>query len=363
MNLRVNLVGCSAWSLCAILSVSLVGCIIEHEEIPMEIGEAQLPTCGETVDVIIDKNGFPNAKGGQVTGPGLAAPIPLGRNDSPVLLSNLLPGATYKVDIGHNGINGGSDFTFTVDALGNGVASVSLSDGGQIMVVGFSPGSTSLKLNTHEIVYNANSGQTGRYFLLGSHLSALGMNTGPITAKVLPGVVPVDNTYFTGGKNEDYSFFVDSNGQTSAFVGYEEYATFSGSSVSPRAVKVHYHVEASGNLPNIKNAYLQPMFNFIQLGSTYDFDMMMTIGNAGVCFSDFGSYTIDGGNAIKPDGTPWLGTTGTNDYYFLPRLRFDTMTGFSWNGSGATVATGSASGFRDGNTLPLSVTVTATIVP
>ena len=76
------------------------------------------------LDVTLDKNGHASLSGGQVTGPGLAAPIPITTDTNPVVLAGLQSNGTYWIDFFQNSGLGGSDFSFTVNADGTGIVSV-----------------------------------------------------------------------------------------------------------------------------------------------------------------------------------------------------------------------------------------------
>lgn len=326
----------------------------------------------QAITITIDKNGFADRFNGQVTGPGIAGTIPIGNDGSNAVLAGLLPNSVYSVDFFHNSGAGGSDFIFQTGATG--VDSVGLGGGLFNMVTGFNPGDTTLILNTLSVTYNANSGQTGVYYLAGIFDPySKGQNTGPLTdLKIIPGWVAVDNLYNTGGNNEDYLFYVNDDGTVSAYPGYEEYATFSGNAVSPRAVDVQYTVQSSGALPVLGIPYIYPLTNFSSsfngadpLPYTYTFTMKQTIGNAGLLMADFGAYqVVAASDLIKPDGSSQLGLAGGNDWYFTPRLRYDSGDGFfKWadvgNVLGGYTASGEATGFYDGGTSPLTVRVTA----
>src|ERR1041384_6184755 len=77
------------------------------------------------VTITIEKNGFADLTGGQITGTGLGSPVPLGATTNSVSFT-AVAGGTYSVDWFHNSGLGGSDFSFTINGGGTGVASVGL---------------------------------------------------------------------------------------------------------------------------------------------------------------------------------------------------------------------------------------------
>lgn len=327
----------------------------------------------QAVDILFQKNGFADLSSGQVTGTGIGAQS-IGSNATDVLLTGLVAGGSYSVDFFHNSGALSSDFGFTLDGGGN-IATIGLGGGAYTMATGV--GSTTLGLNTFSVTYNANQGQTGNYFINGI-LPASGNNSLPQTVTLVPGLKIVDNLYNTGGGNEDYRFIVDSSGNAVIPAGVgggptaiplSEYASASGATVNINHIIAHYTVVASA--PITINLYQPSLAPIVVNGTTYDFDIDLTVGNAGFFISSFGAYTIDGGNAVHQDGVLWTDpshNTGGNDYPFLPMLRYDASyaNGYDYyfvNGTGGKVATGSATGFFDGNVTPLSVSVTATLIP
>jgi len=327
--------------------------------------------------VTLDMNGFPNITGGQVTGPGLEKAIPLPPKQQQVTLDGLQAGATYAVDFFHNSGPGSSDFQFTMNAAGIGVVSVIYNDEKIQVLDGFTAGQAILTLKTFPIVYNANGGQTGQYFIQGlTEAYTLPADGAPQRLIAVPGCYPVDNLCNTGGGNEDYAFAVDSEGKVSGWesiyiVGKDEvrkrnadeYAEFKDNAVSPRAAKVHFRIEASGNVnwhPTHKPGEVAGA------APVYEFDMPMTVGSGGLNIWSFGTWEVTGGDAVLFDGKPATGAKGDNDYHFLPILRynlekkafyFETLHGPD------TTTIGEAKGAYDGGDAPLSVKVTATIVP
>src|SRR5438094_4822274 len=101
------------------------------------------------VTITINKNGFADLAGGQITGTGLGSPVPLGTDASPVSFT-AVAGGSYAVDFFHNSGPLGSDFAFTIDPTGSGVLTVTTGGYGgntENIVTGFTPLSTTLTLN------------------------------------------------------------------------------------------------------------------------------------------------------------------------------------------------------------------------
>ena len=311
------------------------------------------------VTVVLDLNGFPNITGGQVYGAGLKEPIALTAGKQRIELPALQAGSTYQVDFFHNSGENSSDFAFTVNAAGTGVETVAPAAKKFTIVKDFKPGSATLKLNTHTITYNANSGQTGTYYIHGL-LAPIQGDKGPIKLAAMPGLYRVDNLYNSGQGNEDFSFIVDSDGKTSATGGNKEYAEFSGSTVSPRSVKVHFQIWPSSPI-----AYhgTQKVLNAKSANNVYELDMLMTVGSSGLNIWSFGRSKVLKSDVVAPDGKPLQDKTGVNDFHFYPRLRYDSKKGFFFestvgpSGTSGAEVTGS---FDDGKT-DLQVTVDATI--
>jgi len=327
--------------------------------------------------VTLDMNGFPNAAGGQVTGPGLEKPIVLPPKQQQVTLDGLQGGATYGVDFFHNSGPGSSDFQFTMNAAGTGVASVAYSDEKIQVLDGFTAGQAALKLKTFPIIYNANGGQTGVYFIQGlCEAYKVPADGAPLKLTAVPGYYPVDNLSNSGGGNEDFAFAVDSEGKVKGWestyvVGKDEvrkrnadeYAEFKDNAVSLRTAKVHFLIVASGNV-NWHGTH--KVGEVTGTAPVYEFDMPMTVGAGGLNIWSFGTWEVTGGDTVLFDGKPATGTKGENDYHFYPTLRynlekkafyFETLHGPD------TTTIGEAKGSYDGGDTPLSVKVTATIVP
>ena len=319
------------------------------------------------VDITLNKNSFPGTIGGQVTGPGISA-IAIG-GTSNTTLAGLQAGGTYSVDYFHNSGALGSDFTFTINGAGTGVASVGTNGGGAQMVTGFTAGATTLTLNAHTVTFNSGGDFAGTYFLHGS----TGVQTSGATGvRVLPGGTNIDHLSNRGGGNEDWTFVIDGSGNTSASPGaagsigipHSEFAAFSGSNVDVRTHNVHYVIDASGPIGFISD---YPVLNFTSSGNHYEFDMVQAIGNSGVNVHSFGLHTVTASNSVRSDGTPLTGATSGNDAIYAPVLRYDGTSpadGFYLMGAGGqklNIATATYTGFYDGNTNPLTMTIQAHI--
>lgn len=369
------------------------------------------------IDITLDKNGYEPVAGGQVTGTGLPAPIPIRVDAKPLLLPGLQSNGVYSVDFFHNAGLGGSDFTFTINAEGTGIDSVSSGGTTFVVVKDFAPGATNLVLNTFPVTFNAN--RTMSYYYVGG-LIAYGSvtNSEPITRPALPGWYRVDNVFNSGEGNEDFSFVVKPDGtvapDTGRFVhkdyvpgasnegyaflmnadgtgswvftnapNYEEYARFEGSQVYPRACHIHFRVESSTNNPAPFTYTWQPLLhptNYVRpagdLPFVYEFDVVLPPGNSGKPFNELGSNTVVRSNVMQPaagsihtPGPPLEGTSSPGDFYFRPRLRHGVPVGsvstnaaFYWQGtSGASnVAFAVVEGVFDDGT-PVKMSVTATI--
>ena len=308
-------------------------------------------------DVVVDYNGFPNLSHGQVGGMGLAADggggfgyfhldpnvasesIPLYSPGTP----GLMPSQSYSVDFFHNSGAAGSDFGFTMDGAGTGVASVTTSGHGggpHQMVTGFTAGNTTLLLNAHNISYNVGGKMTGSYWVQGYTGAHVTPTSVPLTLRAIPGENSVDHLYTMGAGNEDWSFAVDGTGQTSAGSGASgpgpvgsphqiprsEYATFSGSSVELRTTTTNYAWEASDLIYSpVGHAYAQNNAVVTNTGGSVDMDA--TVGSAGFNLWTMAGYTVLSSNILNPDGTPLAGTTGAGDFIFAPLLRYDGLPG------------------------------------
>jgi hypothetical protein len=315
-------------------------------------------------DVLLQKNGFADLFGGQITGTG-GYFMSLGTTATDVNLTGLTAPGTYGVDFFHNAGANDSNFTFSIDGAGNVTSITTNGNGAGSYTVATGVGTQTLSLNTHPFTYNANGGQTGQYYIQGLINSQVG---GSASFNVIPGIAVVDNLYNTGAGNEDFTFAVDSDGNAAIPIGnsgpvshpipWGEYATVNTDGQIDVNHKIaHFVIEASAPIAFV---YHQALSNFTAVGNTYEFDLDLTIGNGGINIYSFGTHTITGGNAIRPDGTLYLGGGSTNDYLFYPQLRYDGTEYYFENGDDAgNKATGQAVGFFDGDTNPLTVNVTA----
>jgi len=345
---------------------------------------AAVAVAASAATVTLDLNGFANTLGGQVTGPGLASPIPIPPGAQRVVLEDLQAEQTYQVDFFHDqgGVlaeRGSGDFTFLVAADGQGVDSVGLGGGRFPMVDGFKEGDRTLKLKTWTILYNANSAQTGEYYIHGLiGPLVLKPGSGPQQVVAIPGNYIVDNLYNSNAGREDFIFVVDAGGnvrptvlpplmenepESVSFRTSEEHAEFIDNEVRPRAVPVHFHVEAT-DYPRYHTSH--PATNVVANGGTVDLDLLMPVGGGGLNIWWFGANEVTGGTLVRPDGRPALGTTRNNDFYFRPLLRYDLakkMFYFVTTEGPSQTVTGEAQGFAEDQTTPFAVKVIATIVP
>lgn len=308
----------------------------------------------------IDMNGFVPVAGGQVTGDGLKDPVKFTAADSIVKLDNLKPDTVYYVDFFHNSGPLSSDFLFTTDKTGKAVSSVTLGGEKYNMLVGFKPGSTTLKLNTHTITFNPDRMQTGGFVIHGLNSENQGLDTPPITATVIPGTLAVDNF---GGPPESkvYRFAIDSAGKVSPIEGAEEYAEFVDNLIKPRATKVHFKIAASAP---VNYVVTHAMTNLTTLDNVIEFDLLLPVGGGGVNVWTFGPTKVFLSTMMLPGGKPYEGTETDNDLVFTPHLRYDKATGFYFEtakGKSVTVMA-DVNGQTDDKQSVLKATVTATIL-
>ncbi|MCX5658121.1 MAG: hypothetical protein NTW19_00165, partial [Planctomycetota bacterium] len=328
--------------------------------------------------VTLDLNGFPNAVGAVVNGPGLAAAIKIAPGQAKAALEGLQAGQAYYVDFLHNSGDDSSDFLFTMNAKGDGVESVSLGGGKHTMVAGFKPGDATLVMNARDIVFNANGGQTGPYYIQGLFaLGSLPPNAGPQKLRAIPGLYAVDALYGSGGKSEDFTFIVGSEGTVSAGPttcidesgkavpgsGAPEHATYAGNAVTIRAALVHFRIVAPKPPAfNVYSAITPPRVD----GSITEFDLIMNIGSTGILIWSFGPNTVTRSDLVTGYGKPFVWAKSDNDLWFAPRLRYDVKKGqyfFETTKGPANTVMAEASGTEDDKATPLvGVEVTATIV-
>ena len=326
------------------------------------------------IDITLNKNGYASIANGQLTGTGIIIPQTLGNTSAPASFTGLLANTTYSLDFFGTSGTGSSDFSFKVNAAGTGIESVSLGGSVNNMVVGFNPGDTTLMLNTGPIVTNANQKMNGNH-----SVNRLYANSGvnyPATPNIaVPGIYAVDNLYNSGSGNEDFQFKVNDTFQTSAETGvagpnpgipFSEYATFSGNQVNVRSELVHFIVDTNVAMAGAIHS-TSPMLNYTtSMGGTHiEFDMNLMIGAGGIFFSDYGNFDTISSNAFRPDGSAYDTYSGINDFAFYPTLRYDgtsNANGYYWLGPGPGIeneVTAYVEGFRDGNLIPLNLTVTA----
>jgi len=324
--------------------------------------------------VTLDFNGFPNLVAGQVGGPGLEAPIPLPAKAAKVEMVGLQAGGVYSVDFFHNSGENSSDFSFTINDAGTGVSEVSLGGGKHKMVTGFQRDATVLKLATFDVNFNSNSGQTGDYYIQGAvGAGSIGQSSKPQTIKVIPGYYAVDNLYNTNGGEEDFAFIVDDHGKLSAVGIGDEFVTFDGNKVKPRAAQVHFKITASAPI-NYHPSH--PTTEAVVKDNVYEFDMDLPVGGGGINVWSFGENTVAKSNltlaeTTKEDGTKVVnkheGVKSANDFLFFPRLRYDAqLKTFYFQTPDplvhAETATAEATGTFDGGETALTVKVEAKVV-
>jgi hypothetical protein len=330
-------------------------------------------------DIFIDPNGFNYINvfglgGGRVAGPG----IPGGFQDFPdgsgiKTINNIQPNSAYSIDNFHTSGAGSGDFSFTTDALGN-IASIGLGGGVHTMATGV--GTATLTLNTHSVTYNANaiptvSGQTGIYYLYGLETVgdgfARGQNGPPVTKTMMPGTYTVDNLYNPGQFTEDFNFMVNSDGSVATVPGFEKYINPSGSNVNIASAVAHFEVVSSTPMPNIFVSYWQPIFNaqVVQNGPAvweYEFDIVLTVGNAGVYMADFQNgqpQIFIAGDAVKGDNSPWLGTNAGGDVPWAPKLTHENNVFQFVTTGGPSISTFSTIAGTNDSGNPMTVTITA----
>lgn len=291
----------------------------------------------QAATIILDMNGFPNTMGGQVSGHGIKTPIPIKPGEQRVTLENLEAGKTYYIDLFHNAGPGGSDFLITIDAQGRGVESVSR--GGEMydMLIDFKPGDSTLKLKTHEIIFNANNALTGVYGVAGLIANySLTESAGPRRLRAVPGRYSVDVLTNGGAAAEDFSFNVDSDGNTSAgpcatinedgewkqHPNDPEHVVCQGPRVSIRAAVVRFRVVSPVRLGMYPNF---PIANQKFENGVEEFDMLMAVGAGGVNIHSFGPCAVVRSDMLNAYGRKFEGHKSTNDLHFFPRLRYGVV--------------------------------------
>jgi hypothetical protein len=190
----------------------------------------------------------------------------------------------------------------------------------------------------------------------------------------VPGLYPVDNLYNTNGGEEDFAFVVDAKGKVEPVGIADEFAVFDGNKIKPRAALVHFKITASG--PINYNPTHPLSGDAVMKDNTYEFDMVVPVGGGGVNVWTFGDATVTRSNVPLADTRTEDGTvvphklegwTGTNDFLFYPRLRYDhALKTFYFQTPDIMVhsqtAFAEATGKVDGGEQPLTVRVDATIV-
>lgn len=312
-------------------------------------------------DVTLDLNGFANTLGGQVTGPGLAKPIKIEIGAKTVELKDLQAGAKYGVDFFHNSGPEGSDFIFSVNEAGTGVAKVDYV--GKVAILkGFEAGAKTLVLDTHPIVYNANGGQSGAYYILGLCV-AQPPESEPLKVMAVPGAYSVDNLFNPGGGVEDFSIFVDGKGNVQPLKGSEEYVECDGAKVNVRTATVRFKIEASQDIAR-HESHVQTGVTLTENFVT-QLDLKVPVGGGGVNIWNFGTNTVGKSDAIDGFGKPVEGKESKNDFLFQPRLRYDVKTKVFYFETAKGRAPGvfaEVSGMTDDDSSEMSVKITATIL-
>ena len=309
--------------------------------------------------VTLELNGFVS-QGGSITGEGLDDPVAIPPTQQQIKLDNLQPGVTYRIDFFHNSGDDGSDFEFVINKAGTGIESVTLGGDRHTMVTDFKTGDTTLKLNTHKITFNPDKTQSGGFAIRGMTADDQPKNSPPVVAKLIPGRYVVDNFGGPPGANE-YEFMVDAKGKATPIGRADEYATFVGSTITPRVAKVHFKLVANGPIQytgshDITNVTTAP-------NHVTEFDMAVPVGGGGVTITTFGPAKIIAGNVIQHDGKALMGTESDNDVVFNPRVCYDSRRGFFFETvRGPTFAVSAeAEGKMDDKATPLTVKMTASI--
>lgn len=320
------------------------------------------------LDITIDLNGFAANSGLQVNGTGFENPQRFDNPPPQVVITGVQPGGSYSVDFFHNSGKGSSDFGFTINAEGNGVATVSKGGETHDMVDGFKPGATTLKLRTFDLVYNADGAQTGQYFIPGLvKAHTLKANAGPQEFKAIPGSYSVDNLYNTNGGKEDYRFMLDDKGKTGPIEGFEAFATFDGSKVSQRVAWTKWTIVSPYGAINYHTSHVSERDKPVKEGDTHTYTLILPIavGGGGVNVWSFGECTIDKTNLVDAKGESLAGTTVKNDGHVNPFVGYMEKGGYYFLTDKGPMKRLSAdlSGMRDDGETPLAVKVAAEILP
>jgi hypothetical protein len=312
-------------------------------------------------DITLDMNGYSGIVASKISGPGLTAPVVIAPGAQKVELKDLKAGVKYTVDLGHNSGVDGSDFTFTVDAKGTGVAKVEPL-GKYTAVKAFAPGASTLVLNTFPVVYNANGGQTSIYAIQGM-VKATSAGASPVNMTAVPGSYRVDNLFNPGGQAEDFSFIVDDAGKVKGATGFEEYIQGDGSNVNVRTATVRFRVEAAQSLSRRDSHAL--VGAAVTENLVTQLDMKVPVGGGGFNISSFGPNTVGKSDALDGFGKPLEGRESKNDFHFYPRLRYDVEKQtfyFDTPKGRAQTVFAEVSGMTDSTAASLHVKVTAQIL-
>lgn len=312
----------------------------------------------QALTITLDLNGFVGSA--SITGEGIDGHVTVTPGDQVVQLENLQAGSTYLVDFLHSSGSRSSDFEFVVNKAGTGVASVGPGGDRFTMVKDFKPGATTLQLNTFKVVFNPDKTQTGGYTIRGMTQEKVAPGSGPVTAVLIPGKYIVDNFGGPAGANE-YEFNIDSNGRAIPYGRADEYAVFAGSTISPRVVKVHFVITASGPIEYvgthaILNASTTP-------ANVTELDMMVPVGGGGITITSFGPNTVGASNVIAPDGSAMQASESDDNLTFNPRICFDARRGFFFETARgpAVMVMAEVAGKRDDKQTELKVKIVATV--
>lgn len=335
-----------------------------------------------TTTVTLELNGFPNEMGGRVEGPGLAAPVPIPPRAARVSVPGLRPESFYEVRFNHDpelpdSDRGSSTFSFLTARGARGVDSVSLGGGIHWMVKEFQEGATTLSLRTYPILYNANSGQTGLYYVHGLvKPHSLPAGQGPQRWLALPGRYVVDNLSNTAAGWEDYAFSVDSEGRVTPsplpvpedsaasapfFAQSDEYAEFAGSTIRPRSVPVSFRVQSTAPVQAIPT---HGVTRDTSRAGELAMEMRLPIGGGGLNVWSVRSHRVEGGTLLYPTGKPAQGSQHDNDFLFYPVVRYDSQTRsfyFATTAGRQSTVTAEIAGVLDDQKTPVRIRAMARI--